>query len=147
MTHNENTAAPIGVFDSGVGGLTVLKAIREAMPAENFVYLGDTARLPYGTKSPTSIARYAAQATAKLLEYDIKMLVVACNTASAVALEALQASVDRQIRSLTGGAASGASAPASGLAELDNKIDKVYDSVLLKFKNYNVETEATLEEL
>ena len=90
MTHNENTAAPIGVFDSGVGGLTVLKAIREAMPAENFVYLGDTARLPYGTKSPTSIARYAAQATAKLLEYDIKMLVVACNTASAVALEALQ---------------------------------------------------------
>jgi hypothetical protein len=64
-----------------------------------------------------------------------------------VALEALQASVDRQIRSLTGGAASGASAPASGLAALDNKIDKVYDSVLLKFKNYNVETEAALEEL
>jgi glutamate racemase len=90
MTHYDNTAAPIGVFDSGVGGLTVLKAIREAMPAENFIYLGDTARLPYGTKSPASIARYATQATAKLLEYDIKMLIVACNTASAVALEALQ---------------------------------------------------------
>lgn len=90
MTHYDNTAAPIGVFDSGVGGLTVLKAIREAMPAESFIYLGDTARLPYGTKSPASIARYATQATAKLLEYDIKMLIVACNTASAVALEALQ---------------------------------------------------------
>ena len=90
MTANNNTALPIGVFDSGVGGLTVLKAIREALPNENLIYLGDTARLPYGTKSPASIARYATQATAKLLEHDIKMLVVACNTASAVALEALQ---------------------------------------------------------
>ncbi len=90
MTIYENTSLPIGVFDSGVGGLTVLKAIREALPEENLVYLGDTARLPYGTKSPDSIARYATQASAKLLEHDIKMLVVACNTASAVALDALQ---------------------------------------------------------
>jgi len=90
MTTCENTALPIGVFDSGVGGLTVLKAIRLALPNENLVYLGDTARLPYGTKSPASIARYAAQATAKLREQDIKMLVVACNTASAVALDVLQ---------------------------------------------------------
>jgi glutamate racemase len=81
---------PIGVFDSGVGGLTVLKAMRETLPHEDFVYLGDTARLPYGTKSPTSICRYAAQATAKLQEQGIKLLVVACNTASAVALEALR---------------------------------------------------------
>ena len=81
---------PIGVFDSGVGGLTVLKAIRERLPAENLVYLGDTARLPYGTKSPASIARYAEQATAKLLDHDIKLLVVACNTASAVALDTLR---------------------------------------------------------
>lgn len=81
---------PIGVFDSGVGGLTVLKAIREALPAENLVYLGDTARLPYGTKSPASIERYATQAAAKLNEQGIKMLVVACNTASAVALESLR---------------------------------------------------------
>ena len=85
-----NKSLPIGVFDSGVGGLTVLKAIREALPNENLIYLGDTARLPYGTKSPASIARYATQATAKLLEYDIKLLVVACNTASAVALDALR---------------------------------------------------------
>lgn len=87
-SHND---LPIGVFDSGVGGLTVLKAIREALPHENLVYLGDTARLPYGTKSPVSIERYATQAAAKLSEQGIKLLVVACNTASAVALEALRA--------------------------------------------------------
>ncbi len=81
---------PIGVFDSGVGGLTVLKALHEAMPHENLVYLGDTARLPYGTKSPASISRYACQATALLQQRDIKLLVVACNTASAVALETLR---------------------------------------------------------
>ena len=80
----------IGVFDSGVGGLTVLKALQAAMPCEHLVYLGDTARLPYGTKSPASIARYACQAAALLQQHDIKMLVVACNTASAVALEALR---------------------------------------------------------
>jgi glutamate racemase len=81
---------PIGIFDSGVGGLTVLKAVRDALPGENLVYLGDTARLPYGTKSPASIVRYATQAAAKLREQDIKLLVIACNTASAVALDALR---------------------------------------------------------
>ncbi|MCP4301591.1 MAG: glutamate racemase [Gammaproteobacteria bacterium] len=81
---------PIGIFDSGVGGLTVLKAIRALLPNENLVYLGDTARLPYGTKSPASITRYATQATAKLREQGIKLLVVACNTASAVALDDLR---------------------------------------------------------
>lgn len=81
---------PIGVFDSGVGGLTVLKAIRAELPNENLVYLGDTARLPYGTKSPLSIERYATQAAAKLKEQGIKLLVVACNTASAVALDSLR---------------------------------------------------------
>ncbi len=84
---------PVGVFDSGVGGLTVLKAIRERLPHEHLVYLGDTARLPYGTKSPASIERYAQQATARLLDEDVKLLVVACNTASAVALESLRAAV------------------------------------------------------
>ena len=85
---------PIGVFDSGVGGLTVLKAMREALPDEHFLYLGDTARLPYGTKSPASIARYAGQATSALSARGIKLLVVACNTASAVALEALERLMD-----------------------------------------------------
>jgi glutamate racemase len=78
------------VFDSGVGGLTVLKAICDILPNENLIYLGDTARLPYGTKSSASIERYAVQATKKLREYNIKMLVVACNTASAAAINALQ---------------------------------------------------------
>ena len=77
---------PIGVFDSGVGGLTVLKAIRERLPDEHYVYLGDTARLPYGTKSPATVLSYARRAAAFLQRHDIKMLVVACNTASAVAL-------------------------------------------------------------
>lgn len=94
MTTSKDCALPIGVFDSGVGGLTVLKAIREALPDEHITYLGDTARLPYGTKSPASIARYATQATAKLHEDPIKLLVVACNTASAVALEDLRAEMD-----------------------------------------------------
>jgi glutamate racemase len=84
-------SAPIGVFDSGVGGLTVLRALVRALPAESFVYLGDTARLPYGTKSPASIRRYALQAAGLLHERGVKCLVVACNTASAVALDALTA--------------------------------------------------------
>ena len=77
----------IGVFDSGIGGLTVLKALVELMPAEDFIYLGDTARLPYGTKSPEVIVRYSRENTEFLLAKGIKMLVVACNTASAVALD------------------------------------------------------------
>jgi glutamate racemase len=83
--------APIGVFDSGVGGLTVLRALVAALPHEDFIYLGDTARLPYGTKSAASIRRYALQAAALLRERGVKCLVVACNTASAVALDALAA--------------------------------------------------------
>ncbi len=79
----------IGVFDSGVGGLTVLDALRRRLPAESFLYLGDTARLPYGTKSPETIRRYARQAAGKLIERGVKLLVIACNTASAVAVEDL----------------------------------------------------------
>jgi len=79
----------IGVFDSGVGGLTVLKEIMRLMPAEELIYLGDTARVPYGTKSPRTVMRYALEAAAFLARQRVKMLVVACNTASAVALPAL----------------------------------------------------------
>jgi glutamate racemase len=85
------SSAPIGVFDSGVGGLTVLRALRRQLPRERFVYLGDTARLPYGTKSQDSVVRYSLQAANKLIEHDVKCLVVACNTASALALDALRA--------------------------------------------------------
>jgi glutamate racemase len=87
----EAAPGPIGVFDSGVGGLTVLRALRRALPAENFVYLGDTARLPYGTKSASTVVRYSLQCAAALVRREIRCLVVACNTASASALTALQA--------------------------------------------------------
>ena len=90
-SHNE---LPIGIFDSGIGGLTVVRAVRAELPNENLIYLGDTARLPYGTKSPASISRYATQATAKLHDQGIKLLVVACNTASAVALDGLREQLD-----------------------------------------------------
>ncbi|HVA78221.1 MAG TPA: glutamate racemase [Candidatus Binataceae bacterium] len=78
---------PIGVFDSGIGGLTVLRALVNATPAEDFIYLGDTARLPYGTKSNEVITRYSRENSEFLLAKGIKLLVVACNTSSAVALE------------------------------------------------------------
>ena len=81
---------PIGVFDSGVGGLTVLKALREALPGEDFLYLGDTARLPYGTKSARSVVRYALQCAEFMVRRGVKLLVVACNTASSAALPALR---------------------------------------------------------
>jgi glutamate racemase len=89
MTHLP-ASAPIGVFDSGVGGLTVLKALQAELPAERFIYLGDTARLPYGTKSPQTVQRYAVQASGHLVGRGVKALVVACNTASAVALDAVR---------------------------------------------------------
>jgi glutamate racemase len=82
--------APIGVFDSGIGGLTVLAALMKALPHERFVYLGDTARLPYGTKSAQTVARYAVQAAQALVRQGVKCLVVACNTAASVGLEAVR---------------------------------------------------------
>ena len=80
----------IGVFDSGMGGLTVLSALRQALPQENFIYLGDMARLPYGTKSKETVQHYASQMTRILLEQEIKALVIACNTATTAALDHLQ---------------------------------------------------------
>lgn len=78
----------IGIFDSGIGGLTVLRALKEALPDEAFVYLGDTARLPYGSKSPETIRRYLSQNIAFLERKKVKALVVACNSASTVLIEA-----------------------------------------------------------
>ena len=79
----------IGIFDSGMGGLTVMRALKARLPRESFLYLGDTARLPYGTKSADTVTRYAVQAAAALTAHNIKLLVVACNTASAAALPTL----------------------------------------------------------
>jgi glutamate racemase len=81
---------PIGVFDSGIGGLTVLKELTAMLPGEDFIYLGDTARLPYGTKSNEVIVRYSRENTEFLLAKGIKLLVVACNTSSAVALDEIE---------------------------------------------------------
>jgi glutamate racemase len=86
---NTNQLA-VGVFDSGMGGLTVLRALRATLPHESFVYLGDTARLPYGTKSPDTVKQYASQMARILVERRIKALVIACNTATTAALPHLQ---------------------------------------------------------
>lgn len=84
---------PIGIFDSGVGGLTVYRALHERLPNERFVYLGDTARVPYGTKSLATVERYAVENSKFLEAHGIKLLVVACNTASALALPAIRKAV------------------------------------------------------
>src|SRR5262245_23229360 len=84
-------ADPIGIFDSGVGGLTVLHALARVLPREHLIYLGDTGRYPYGTKSAETVTRYSVENADFLLEKSIKMLVVACNSASAVALDTLRA--------------------------------------------------------
>lgn len=88
---------PIGVFDSGVGGLTVFRALERALPGESLVYLGDTARVPYGTKSAETVTRYALEAAQFMRAQDVKLMVVACNTASAVALDALNETLRRPV--------------------------------------------------
>ena len=86
--------APIGVFDSGVGGLTVAREIMRNLPSEKIVYFGDTARVPYGSKSKETIIRYSRQIIHFLREQQVKAIVIACNTASALALEEMQKEVD-----------------------------------------------------
>ena len=83
--------SPLGVFDSGVGGLTVVRALRELLPHESIIYLGDTARVPYGSKSPETIRRFALEDTQFLINQGVKAVVVACNTATAHALDTLRA--------------------------------------------------------
>lgn len=82
--------APIGIFDSGIGGLTVVRAVQEALPDENIIYFGDTARVPYGIKSEETVRGYAVQITEFLLEREVKMILIACNTVSASAREEIQ---------------------------------------------------------
>jgi glutamate racemase len=88
-----STESAIGVFDSGIGGLTVLQRIMEALPKENTVYLGDTARAPYGTKSVETVLRYSFENSEFLLEKGVKIVVVACNTSTAIALGPLKKSL------------------------------------------------------
>ena len=88
----------IGVFDSGVGGLTVVRALRSRLPGEDVVYLGDTARVPYGNKSPRTVERYSLACQRFLLERGVDLVLIACNTASANALGALEAASDVPVR-------------------------------------------------
>jgi glutamate racemase len=85
-----NPELPIGIFDSGIGGLTVTRQIHKALPNEDLIYLGDTARVPYGTKSPSTVVRFSCEDTQFLVQQNVKAVVVACNTASAWALPALE---------------------------------------------------------
>ena len=85
-----NNSRPIGVFDSGIGGLTVVRALMRHLPHENLVYFGDTARVPYGPKSAQVVREYALQDTDELLKHDVKFIIIACNTVSAVALDVVQ---------------------------------------------------------
>jgi glutamate racemase len=84
---------PIGVFDSGIGGLTVVRELIGRLPHESIIYFGDTARVPYGSKSPATVARYADEAAAFLMSRDVKLVVIACNTATAHACETLRATL------------------------------------------------------
>jgi glutamate racemase len=106
---------PIGVFDSGVGGLTVVRALRRALPGEDIVYLGDTARVPYGSKSPRTVEKYSLGCQRFLLDRGVKLVMIACNTASANALPALvEASPVPVIGAVEPGAASALAATKSG---------------------------------
>lgn len=93
---------PIGIFDSGVGGLTVYRALHNRLPNERFIYLGDTARVPYGTKSLATVERYAIENSQFLASLGIKLLVVACNTASALALPAIRKAVGLDVVGVIG---------------------------------------------
>lgn len=93
---------PIGIFDSGVGGLTVYRALHDRLPDERFIYLGDTARVPYGTKSLATVERYAIENSEFLASRGIKLLVVACNTASALALPAIRAKIGIDVMGVIG---------------------------------------------
>lgn len=89
LVHVQHSKQPIGIFDSGIGGLTVAKAIAKLMPNESFIYFGDTAHLPYGEKSPEAIKHYSKRITSFLLSHHCKMVVIACNTASSVGYKAV----------------------------------------------------------
>ena len=109
-----SSSLPIGIFDSGVGGLTVYRALHERLPSEHFVYLGDTARVPYGTKSLSTVERYAIENSKFLEAHGIKLLVVACNTASALALPAIRAAVNINVVGVIGPGARAAARIADG---------------------------------
>lgn len=101
MTHPDPRLGSIGIFDSGFGGLTVMRAIRELMPYENIIYFGDTARLPYGSKSAETILRYSIENASFLATQGIKVLVIACNTSCSAALDQVRKTFDIPVIGIT----------------------------------------------
>ena len=123
MRDPRTECAPLGVFDSGLGGLTVVHAVRRLLPNENLIYLGDTARVPYGTRSPDTVVKYARSCARMLVSRGVKALIVACNTVSAVALDVLRAELDLPVIGVVEPGASAAievmsKLPVSGLQPL-----------------------------
>jgi glutamate racemase len=122
---------PIGIFDSGIGGLTVLKEIYNKFPYESTVYLGDTARVPYGIRSPETVTRYSFENTRFLFSKEVKMIVVACNTVSSVSLEAIKNSVPVPVVGVIGPGAKAAVA-----ATKNRKIGIIGTEATIKSNSY-----------
>ncbi|MBF0609213.1 MAG: glutamate racemase [Candidatus Magnetobacterium sp. LHC-1] len=94
MDHTSLADRPIGIFDSGIGGLTVLRELHRQLPAESTIYLGDTARVPYGIRSPETVKRYSLQNSMYLMEMGVKLIIIACNTSSAISLYSIRNALD-----------------------------------------------------
>ncbi|MCI0473085.1 MAG: glutamate racemase, partial [Ignavibacteria bacterium] len=93
---------PIGIFDSGLGGLTVLKAVHKLLPYENLIYLGDTARVPYGNKSKETVEKYSLEISRFLAEQEVKMIIIACNSASSLGIEAVRQEISLPVLGVIG---------------------------------------------
>jgi len=123
---------PIGIFDSGLGGLTVMREMMSRLPFENMVYFGDTARIPYGTRSPEIVTKYSMQCVRFLLTQNVKLVVIACNTASSASLEPLRASFDIPIVGVVRPGAAMAVA-----ASVNKRIGIIGTDATIKSKAYN----------
>jgi glutamate racemase len=125
MRGPRDPAAPLGVFDSGLGGLTVARALLRTLPNERIIYLGDTARVPYGTRSAQTVVRYARGCSELLIERGVKGIVVACNTVSAVAIDILRAELDLPIIGVIEPGARAALAAVAALPKTNTKTPKI----------------------
>lgn len=134
---------PIGIFDSGVGGLTVYRALHERLPTERFVYLGDTARVPYGTKSLSTVERYAIENARFLASRGVKLLVVACNTASALALPAIKNAIKIETIGVIEPGARKAAATADKIGVIATEATIGSHAYLKAIKNFNPQAHVT----
>ena len=135
-----NNSNPIGIFDSGIGGLTVVKSVDSTLASENIIYFGDTARVPYGSKSNSTVIEYALQDAKFLSTKNVKLIVVACNTASSVALEKLRSEFDMPVIGMIEPGAKAAIQVSKnkriGVIGTDSTVsNKAYSNTLLKLNN------------